>query len=367
MKRLWLCLALASTAGAAELTDTPPRLRGDVEVGWRAQVDFLEVVDRVSEAQTFTRVGAAVRQRHDLTVGGLFTVYPGVALRLTLPTTLFDRNYWTAARGYRYEPDAGHPVLVGGPRIDPANLDDASSSRVHAGWNGVALGLRWAPFADGGPFAGLTPATMAVDFDVRTPGDGHHDKLRGDGTASSAEGGGAVMARLTGARRIGAAEPWLSLAWRAELPYRATLMDGDGAAVQEADGRGIRLDPADEVELSAGAELIAREADDTHLRVGLAVVGVWRGQDEVSAGTRLPAPLRVALGHVAVTGQHVRVGGRLSFRIRPLPQAEARVVAGGGWVSPHRLEQVTASAFSAEAGAGTFWAELGVTMAFRIR
>jgi len=363
-------LLLPSLGVAATRTETPPMLRGDIDIGYAGGIDFVQLRDRVDSDFVLSSVGSYLRQAHGVDVAGRFSVYHGISLELGLPVTIFDRNAWTRPRTFRWDPDHEQPTLVGGREVSGTSVEGRSAGRVHAGPRELSFGFRVVPFAQSGLPGRQAPASLAIDVRALFPTGGNHDVVRDDGSAGPGDGGMGLNLGLTAARRMGPVEPWISGHWRMMAPYRVVLAGADGNPLPgDGDDNRYALDPADEVRLRAGVQLNAQEnlSDDTAITIDVSLGVTYRGPDEVSSGTRLPVPLDATLGHPAVTGEHVIVDGALQMRFRPKAAIELVADLGGGWIAPHTLEQVSDDAYSVRTGAGSFRARFGLGTRIRIR
>ncbi|MEE2827941.1 MAG: hypothetical protein VX498_02030 [Myxococcota bacterium] len=363
-------LLLPVWSSAAELTSTPPMLRGDVELLYRGGINFVRLEDRADTEDAFVDVGAYSQVRQGMNIGAAFSPYHGIAIRLDLPLVFHDARVWEFANGFRYDPEAGRPVAVGGSPLSPDMLNESASSRVHRGPGDLALGFRVVPVAEEGVPGREGPASLAFDFDLRVPSGSNHDQVRDDGSAGPGWGGVQVRVALSGSRRFGPTEPFLSIHYTHRAAYKQDLT---GAQVQPADdldpeGRS-QLDPADDFGFRFGSELIMiddREADRSmRLQVGFGLT--YRGPHELSSGTILPAPLDETVGHRARSSEHLMIDLLFGLRARVKPQAELRVDFAGGWASPHSVEQVDSRAYGVRTGPATFHVSWGVGALIRIR
>lgn len=367
---LALSVLLPASAGAAELTSTPPMLRGDIRVGYSGGLGLVGFEDRAGLDDVFVDVGRYARVQQGMVVGGTFAAYHGIAFRLELPIVFYDALRWEAANDFIYDPVAANPTAAGASPLPQEVLDASPSSRHHAGPGDMVLGLRIVPFAEQGVPGREAPASMAFDVDLLMPSGGHHDAVREDGTAGPGWGGAQVRLGLSGSRRFGTLEPFVGIHYTHRGPYRVDL---SSVRVQpdtevEEDGR-TRLDPADEFGFRFGSELIAMEDStaDTSMRLAMGFGLTYVGPHELSSGTLLPAPLEATVGHRARSSEHLLVDLLFGLRIRPKPEAELYVDWTGGWTSPHSVEQVNASAYTVRTAPSSFHLSWGVGATIRVR
>jgi len=372
-------LLLPSLATAGDRTRTPDMLRGDVELRYAGSLQFVRLVDRTVAAGVRTEVGRSTLQRHGLTLGGAFSPYHGIAITLDLlPISLHDKRAYASANDMRLDPDAGLPTMVGGSELDPDTLAASAAQRNHVGFGDMRLGVRVVAFAQEGVPGREAPANLAFDVSLRLPTGGNHDAVRDNGTAGPGVGGPGVSIGLTASRNIAGVEPWVSLAYTHNGPYRQELVDASGAPstppvdpddpTPDAQGRWT-LNRADSVALRFGTELLVNRNDekDTEARFDVGAGLTYVGPDEISVGRILPAPLDATIGHLAVTGEHIVANVDLGLRIRPIRLIEVRVDVGGTWTSPHTVERIGEKSYSVETGADTFGLRWGLAVRARIR
>jgi hypothetical protein len=344
--------------------------RGDVVARYQGGVDLIRLRDHMDGGQAWEEVGRYSRQRHGMLIGGRFSVWHGVAFRLDLPVTFFDRVNWGAARELHWDPDNERPTMAGGSSLPAEFLDATPSARPHSGLGDIGIGLRVVPFAQHGVPGREAAASLAFDVDLRVPSGGSHDRIRDDGSAGPGLGGAGVGFGMQASRRIGGVEPWVALRLVANAPYGVELSDASGEPVDgDVEGGKTRLDPADEVGLRFGTEIHAVDdaAQDRSVRVEVGAGVTYRSAAVISSGTKLPAPLDPSVGHAALSSEHVLLDGAVGLRIRPRAPVEMRVDFGAAWQSPHTLERVDETAYGVQSDIGSLVLSWGFGALLRIR
>ena len=365
-------LLLAATAGAAEQTETPPWLRGDAWLGYQGEVQTARLVDRLHIGEAYTEVARSLRQRHGLLLGGRFAVYHGISVGLDVPIVVHDRLVWGSANDMRWDPEAGRPTMIDGSRLSSEIRSSSASSRRHTGLGDMVLRIRAVPFAQSGVPGREAPASMSVDLDVRMPTGGDHDTVRDNGTAGPGIGGPGLGVTIAASRRVGSVEPWLSLAWHLNGPYKTVLVDADGRVIAPLEGdpeNRSKLDPADSVSVRLGTEIHASE-DPTigqSVRIDVGAGLTYIGPSEISSGTNLPAPLDPTIGSIAIDAEHLQIDVDLGVRVRPRAPFELRIDFGASWLSPHTVERVSETAYGITTGTDTFLLRWGVSGRARFR
>ena len=365
-----LALALAGPASGGDLTSVPTMHRGDIYAGYLGGIGLVELQDRTDPSSSLFGVGRYNRHQHGMTLGGTFTVYHGIAVRLAMPIVFHDRLEWSEANDLLYDPDFDRPTAVGAPGLSDDLLDASPSSRVRNGIGDISLGFRVVPFAEQGVPGRVGPASLAVDFDLLVPSGGNADVVRDNGTTGPGAGGAQVRVGLSASRRLGGGEPYLSFVYLHRAPYRVDLSSAQLVPSTEADDEGkTKLDPGDELTMRFGAEIIALDdvEQDASVRLDVNAALVYRSPYEITSGTRLAAPLEPTLGHRARTGEHVKVEAGLGLRIRPKSQVELRVDFTGGWLSPHSVERVDTTTYTVQTGPGSFELRWGIGALVRLR
>lgn len=318
MRPAFPCLIAATfplLAPAAEVTDLPPRWRGDVHLAYDGRY---EQVGLEEDERTW-----ALRdhQAHVLGVAAEVAVWHGVALRLELPVQAAGRVSYPAARTMLFEPITGQGTFVDGDRI--AEPFELAPSGVQGFWIGVAA----APFREDALRS--LPVTSRLDLAVRTPGTTLYDAARG-----ASPGGVAVRGTAAFSTERGPANPYARFGFQWEGPTEAavTLPDGTAAGTVEVKG-------ATTGEALLGAELVAwkndrwsRFAIDLHVGVG------YRGPETYPSGFWLPSVLDATRGQAVTRTESVtvRVGGGLDVHMTRY--VGLRLGGDYHWFTPHRVE-----------------------------
>lgn len=367
---LAIALLLPTLASAADRTATAPKWKGDLYAGYDGGVEVLRLQDRASSDDPYLESGSGVRQRHGLLLSGRFAAWHGIQARIDLPIVAWDRVTWSEAHDWTVDPDVARPVMGGGSLLPQSVLDTGSSSRPHYGVGDIGLGFRIAPIGADAILREPTPLSLAFDFLLTAPSGTNHDALRDDGSGGPGEGGAGIQLGMAASKRTGGVEPWLAVRYTAQAPYSAPLKDSEGAPLAAADSEGnTELDPADSFRFALGTEIIAREdvAADTSIRIDFGAAVTYVGPDEISSGTRLPAPLDQTSGHVASTAEHVLIEAMFGVRARPKPPVELRIDVAAAWVSSHTLERVGETAYGVQTAPGTLAIRYGVGALIRFR
>ena len=316
-----LGLAIASlgvlhSAVAAEVTDIPPKWRGDIHLRYDGT---FQQVGLEEDGLTF---GLRNSIRHDVGLRGEVAVYDGVVITLGLPITASSRMFFPAARQMLYETLSGGGTYVGGPEI-------TGPDRNFSGIEGVWLGAAFTPFNEA--WRRSPPITARFDIAARTPSATMYSAARG-----VAPGGPAL--RLAGAfsSHLGATNPYLALDTVIELPGTTDVVSDSGATVASD----LSVRGGHRVDARLGVELIATESRDAHSRVAIDLfMGFgYRGAATTASGFWLPSVLPATESVPVIRSEFliVRGGGAVDVHINRW--IGLRIGGEARAFTPHRIE-----------------------------
>lgn len=309
-------LAIANTALAADPTDLPPNLRGDLGLGYSGSFSQagLEEQDAV--------YGIRNVQRHDLALTGAFTVYTGVAVTLGLPVTLKQSITYPSAREMLIDPVSGSGEYVHGAAKDPTPTVNSK------GLDGVWIGLALSPFRE--DFSHSLPLTARFDVALRTPSTSLYSSKRGVGS-------GGLGWKIGGAFSVvrGKADPYVSLSWTGEAKHKV-----DVVTLDDVDRGELSLKDPSHFDGVAGAELIALDkptsgaklAFDLHLATRY---DTWGSR---ASGFWLPDTLESSKSIAVTASEHVSVGGGFAIKADFNKLVGLRMGVDGAWSTPQRIE-----------------------------
>ncbi|HMV68517.1 MAG TPA: hypothetical protein PKA64_16830 [Myxococcota bacterium] len=327
-----LTAGVATPARAAEVTDLPPKFRGDVHVAYGGSFQQVGIAESAPDGTDRT---FAVRNtvEHDLTFRLEGAVWKGVVVTLGLPITVQQRIFYPtdpatglpAAREMLYEPSVGVGSFANG---QPFAAPEYTSGGLQGAWIGVAV----APTSE--HYRTSLPITSRLDLAVRTPG----AKSTLYGQSRGASPGGAAI-RLAGAfsAERGKANPYTSFSWTHELP--ATVPE-----VYDNEGHLLATDVAvrgdDKFDANLGAELVVREKPGTDLRVAIDVYAGfgYRGWQDMPSGFYLPDVLDISRGQTVTRSEYLLARGGLALDWAINRWAALRLGAEGRYITPHRIE-----------------------------
>lgn len=334
-------LCLTSLAHAADVTELPPALRGDVRIGYGGQF-FRGPLMEDGERVVGTR-----QQRHSVSVDLAFAVTNGLAVTAALDTVPSYRIGFTDdGRTMAYDPVENSGTYEGGNALtDPPEITAGGLSGL---WLGVAAGPygRWQERDD--------PYSWRFDVAARIPTgrtlyEGADDKR---GVAPGSTG-----FRLAGAfaTEQGFAEPYLRIAYQ----YEARAVVDIGDPVNGVTAPDATIQAPSTLDVRAGSELIffqdreagRRFALDLYLTTG------YRTQSRGGSGVFLPSVIPQSRSIVVHTAEHLVGGGGLGLFLQPNKYVGVRVGADFTAYTPYRVEHP----YSVYQGAGTH--QVGVNAA----
>ncbi len=97
-------LALPLAAHAGDRTSVPTMLRGDIHIGYAGDLSLVGLEDRTDPAGPLLEAGRYVDNGHGVRLGGVFSVYHGIAVRLDVPIVFDSRVRSLQANELRYTP-----------------------------------------------------------------------------------------------------------------------------------------------------------------------------------------------------------------------------------------------------------------------
>lgn len=346
-----------STGFAAQVTERLPFLHVDGEIGYEGTFLFGTLREQGE------RVGRFTRSHHQLNVDLEFGAAPRTEVYLRLPIVLLDQLDYGQANEMTYDPDSGVATMLGGDALEGDDLLD----RQRAGFGDMWIGVQVTPSSE-------TPekrwnvrpaaATVLLDLGVKLPTGKTLFDEPGDG-GKLGPGSGAADVRFGAAfsKRIGNVDPYIAVRYLVTGATEADLVDGSGNVAIE----GASIDPADELDVAVGAEILALESRETRRRVSVDVgLGwtyfTWATQP---AGYWLPSQLDATAGLISSESEYMaaRLGFGLYFQ--PVPVVQLRLDAAFVYPFSHVLERVDEQNYVAVSGYDSAQLRIGFVGAAR--
>ncbi len=353
---LIVLLSLAALpAHAAEVTDLPPMLRGDVEVRFDLSVEDARLVE---SGET---VGKRRIADNQLVYAGTLSVYDGLALFFELPHGVGTNVSFGDAREMVVDADFGAgkeagTMLGSDPIEDPPVVQGS-------GLEGTWVGIRGAPFS-----RDLFPrqhdsTSWLLELGYRFKDKSNFWTVNDAGKRGA--GPGAPAFRFHGA--------W-STRYRASQPYVTTTLVRTGRIttdVADASGQttatGLVLRPASSADLGVGSELVAgtygegpsagQVGIDCRLHFGYVS---WQ---DIPSGLYLPSVLDLTTSQAATESEYAYVRGGLGVNWRIVEYVQLNLGGDVGTSSPRRIEH----AYPVYTGMGTLDWQVHALLRFRAR
>jgi hypothetical protein len=318
-------LALHVTpASAAEVTDLPPWLRGDIVIDYGFQHQSGSLYEGTE------RVGARTLEEHIITYQGVFSAGPGVAVFFELPQTMSARLAYPEANQMVYDPSTESGTMVGTEAL--SGLDPVKGK----GTDGVWLGLKGTPFSEAFEARG-NRATWLIEAAFRTRSDNsffepYDGDLRGAGV-----GGGGTRLGMAFSTTHGVSQPYMSFRYlRTRGLDDVTFYDETGGTI----GGGFELDPADHVEVRAGTEIVAHDNPEAHsrfaidLRLGFGYA-TWQ---TIPSGMYLPSVLSTSRTVPATESEYTWGSAGIGLYHQAFQYMKWKLVADATYLVPHQIE-----------------------------
>lgn len=323
MLLLGLMLPLAS---AAVVTEIPPFLRGDVQVGYG--FDYLggRLVERKSDGEI--DVGERTISEHALRYSLVFGVAPGTAAFVELPHSLSSRVSYGELYEMVYDPGTGSGTYEGTAAGTPGAYVSG------AGLGGVWFGVRGTPFSEAFTSRN-SDATWLLEMAVRTPDDTNLWTTDDEDVRGAGPGGTAFRAHTAFSKTFGSTAPYLSGTYVGEGKRTVQVSNPDGTQGPE-----IEVDPANSGDIRLGVELVAGQnpasgslvAFDFHMGVG------YDSHAVVPSGFYLPNVLAASQEGAVLQAEQFEPGAGLAVHWRPFTNLQIGLYGDVAYHMPQRIE-----------------------------
>jgi hypothetical protein len=342
-----LSVLVADLAFAAEVTDLPPALRGDVVIGYGADLFRGPLVEQGE------RVGGSRRDVHNLDLSLAFAPIGGLAVTAGAQIAPSIRyRFATDGKAMVDDPVADSGSYLGGPALD------APPTFSGGGLVGLWLGVAAGPY--GRAVKRDDPFSWRFDLGFRLP---DSDKTFWDATDGRGAAPGGSAYRLRGAFAVeeGFAEPYLRATFQHE--GRAVVDVVDDAGVVWATDQTIR--PPTTFDVVVGTELVAEENTETGLRFAFDWFGSlgWRSASQVPSGVFLPSVLDRSRSALVFQSESLVAGAGLGVIVHPVKYVGVRLAGDFRAWTPYRVEHV----YDVVQGAGSHSVGVQATVVGRLR
>jgi hypothetical protein len=322
-----MLLLMLATAQAAQVTEIPPWLRGDIRVGYGFDLyrgSLRETVEGVDE-----QVARQTAEAHKLNFGATFSVGPMVAVYFDMPTWFVDRVTWTEANKMAYDPNRELGSMAYGSPLG----EDVQLSGSGAG--GAWLGLQATPFSEALYPRRNNRSTWLIDVGYRTPDKSSFYVVDGD---SRGAGPGAQAFRIGSAfsSTVGQTEPYIRARYTAQ--GRQVVQLTDSAGVVTASEANIR--PGNTLDMMAGVEVhtFHNDVTDADFAFDFRLGYGYQSWQEVPSGLNLPSVLGSTEGSLVTADERSWISGGMGLSWQMFQYARIDVGADVAYTMPYRVE-----------------------------
>jgi hypothetical protein len=323
-----LTALLATTpVRAAEVTDMPPKLRGDV------RIDYLGALEHGDLREDDEAFGRRHANQHDVRYTLEFAPIDGLSVWFQVDTTLTAAVAFTDPHEMQYDPVTDTGTYQGSDALPGS---DESYRRRGGGLNGLWIGVGAGPFAEAwGPAHQMT---WRVDVGFRTPNPNNTFWTSSGQHRGASPGGSAFLLRGAWSQEDEPVDAYLVGKVLYEGRVTVDVTDDDGTTIASD----VAVKPAAEVDATAGVELIAGrdQASGERFAFDLFCGFGYRSFAEVPSGVLLPQVLERSRGMAVARSAHVRGTAGLGLIYHLNKYFGARLAGTGTYVTPHRLEAV---------------------------
>ncbi|TNE91989.1 MAG: hypothetical protein EP330_03280 [Deltaproteobacteria bacterium] len=347
MHTLLALLLLPSSALAAEVTDMPTALRGDVNI------DYVGAISSTGIEEAGEIYARRQNARHELRWGVEFAPADGLAITLAADTTPYVGQTWKSATSMGYDPVRETGTYTVGSDITVDKIQGR-------GFNGIWIGAALQPFNEA--WRRNHQTTWRIDLAYRT---GNKNATfwteDGDGWRGAAPGGPAY--KLSGAFSAdnGAANPYVVGTFKHEGRVTVDVADASGTVVAPS----LRIQPGTDFDLIGGIEVVGYRDADTQDRFAVDLrLGVgYRSYRLMPSGLYLPDVLDASKSLLVTQDDRLVARAGMGFDTHIRKYVSIRV--GGDFVynMPYRIEHL----YEARTSGNSYTVEIGSRLNVRIR
>ncbi len=337
------------SAHAAEVTELPPKLRGDVEIGYRYDRDH----SFLYEAEE--NVGSATAEDHVLTYGGTFAPWDGIAVWFAVQQYATERIAYADTHEMAFDPNQETGTMIG------TDADPSPPTISGSGFGGVWVGVKGTPFSQTLFAARPDRVTMLLDLGYRFADRTSFFTTNDDDRRGGGPGGAAWRASAAFSTTHHATDPYLVFSYEHDMAIVTDVRDETGTVLASD----AELNPADNLEAIAGAEIrvFRNEASGAAVDLDFFVrAGYWTWQD-VPSGIYLPSVVAPSYGQVVTQSDVMYARGGVGVEWRMFEYLEWDVAGEAGTRSAHRLEYP----YAVSTGLDSFDYAITTSFTFRIR
>ncbi|MFK7930070.1 MAG: hypothetical protein AB8H79_17885 [Myxococcota bacterium] len=344
-----MLILLTLTAFGASETELPPALRADVSVGYELGLTWAGLAEDGLEAEE--EVGRRRDMRHELLLGGVFSVVDGVAFTVGAEVVPQQSIEHLQSRTMVADPDTGRGSFLAGEELSEPPVFKGG------GLEGVWLGMAFQPFSE--TFAKKHEVTWRLDVAIRTPPGRTFWEENGDGRRGVGEGGPTYRLAAAFSRDHERSSPYMTADWRLTTPRSVDVSDGAGGDVNLRVRPGHTLDVRGGVEIRLGAPSSGTSRADLDLHTGFG----YLSPQSIISGIDLPDVLDASRTKEAVRAERLGWQAGMAFDIEVDTSVELRLWSRAFWALPWRVE----NGYKVRTTLDTVQGAFGADVRFRIR
>ncbi len=341
-----------SPADAAELTNLPPAMRGDLDIRYLVDVENTRLVE------DSTQVGQRRLTEHELVYAPTFAFVKGVGLALEIPHYPSVRLAYPSASQMSVDPTTDSGTMVGS---DAVTLEPELGS----GFGGVYLGLRGSPMHQELFSARGDRLSWLLDVGIRFPDRSNLWSYKEGGADKRGAGPGALGFKISTAFSTThhGTQPYVRFGTVQSSRLTMDIRDSTGAKVAS----NVIVRPPSETEMIAGAEITLTEYGEAekaaYVKADLRGIFTYESWSWVPSGTLMPSVLEDTTGLIATQSERVTVMGQAGIDWRFHEVVELQVAGRVGTATPQTVEHF----YPVEAGMGGIAWGVHTTLRFRLR
>lgn len=317
---------LLPLASAAVVTEIPPFLRGDIQIGYAYEQLSSMLVERGDEADV--DVAERTLSDHMLSYSLVFSAGPGVAVFARVPHFLSSRVSYGTRSEMVYDPGTGSGTYVGTTTGTEGVAVDG------AGLGGIWFGVRGTPFSES--FEKRNSATTwLLEGAIRTGDPTNFWTVDDTGKRGAGPGGTAARLHTAFSTTLGNTASYVTGTYVGEGKHKVTIVTPDGVSRGE-----VEVDPANHGDIRIGIELLAgRNAASGALFIFDLHLGVaYDAFAQIPSGFYLPNVLEVGAGAAVQQSEQLEGGGGIAAHWRPFENLQITLNGDLGYHMPQRIE-----------------------------
>ena len=312
-------IAFTSLASAADVTDMPSNLRGDISISFEHSQQWSGLVE-ASEP-----VGSVNESSNQLYFEGEFAVHDWVSIDFALPMWLGQEISWTDPRTMAWDPTGD----VGSMRYGSV-IEEGVEPRAGSGLGGASFGVRVSPISE----TRGAKASWVVGFSYQLMDDSN---MFTGGPDDLGAGDGAGVTSITNAfsTSLGSSMPYIVLRWDNRGDHAASGIDPD-----TGEAGLVNMSSGSSASFVSGIELMSSSSANgqSWFKTDLWGGAEYHGWSEVPSGTYLPSVLSGQEGSTVVSSEYVAYTLGLGGHWRALPTMQVDMRVEFGTNSPIQLE-----------------------------